>query len=136
SRGRDAKKVSRQDFVFPLPMTSVHLMYLQTHFHSHFLDMRQQANKTREVTTPIIVRSHVATEEHVKEAIRPFTLSTMDAARSEKVLSDPGTDVLSNQKSLAIASPSEQQKYRKPFSAEDYARVSTSPEAGANESLA
>ncbi|KAL1313675.1 uncharacterized protein [Arachis hypogaea] len=100
------------------------------------MDMRQQANKTREVTTPIIVRSHVATEEHVKEAIRPFTLSTMDAARSEKVLSDPGTDVLSNQKSLAIASPSEQQKYRKPFSAEDYARVSTSPEAGANESLA
>ncbi|XP_072078919.1 DNA replication licensing factor MCM5-like isoform X3 [Arachis hypogaea] len=45
-------------------------------------DMRQQTNETGEVTTPIIVRSHVATEEDVKEAIRLFTMSTMDAARS------------------------------------------------------
>ncbi|XLR10225.1 hypothetical protein HN51_046854 [Arachis hypogaea] len=45
-------------------------------------DMRQQANETGETTTPIIVRSHVATEEHVKEAIRLFTVSIMDAARS------------------------------------------------------
>ncbi|XLT28332.1 hypothetical protein HN873_059624, partial [Arachis hypogaea] len=49
---------------------------------AQFKDMRQQTNETGEVTTPIIVRSHVATEEDVKEAIRLFTMSTMDAARS------------------------------------------------------
>ncbi|KAI4379354.1 hypothetical protein MLD38_005666 [Melastoma candidum] len=63
-------------------------------------DMRQQANDTGEAAAiPITVRqleaivrlsealakmklSHVATEENVQEAIRLFTVSTMDAARS------------------------------------------------------
>ncbi|XP_022143029.1 DNA replication licensing factor MCM5 [Momordica charantia] len=63
-------------------------------------DMRQQANETGEAAAiPITVRqleaivrlsealakmklSHVATEENVQEAIRLFTVSTMDAARS------------------------------------------------------
>ncbi|XP_004510145.1 uncharacterized protein [Cicer arietinum] len=46
-----------------------------------------------------------------------------------EVLSDSGADVLSTQKSF------EQQKFRKQFSAEDDAGVSSSPEAGAVESL-
>ncbi|XP_031378523.1 DNA replication licensing factor MCM5 [Punica granatum] len=63
-------------------------------------DMRQQANDTGEAAAiPITVRqleaivrlsealakmklSHIATEENVQEAIRLFTVSTMDAARS------------------------------------------------------
>ncbi|KAJ7979647.1 DNA helicase [Quillaja saponaria] len=63
-------------------------------------DMRRQANETGEASAvPITVRqleaivrlsealakmklSHVATEENVQEAIRIFTVSTMDAARS------------------------------------------------------
>ncbi|KAH0970235.1 hypothetical protein GBA52_022391 [Prunus armeniaca] len=63
-------------------------------------DMRQQANETGEATAiPITVRQleaivrlsealakmklcHVATEDNVKEAIRLFTVSTMDAAKS------------------------------------------------------
>ncbi|KAJ1399414.1 Reduced growth phenotype protein 1 [Sesbania bispinosa] len=52
-----------------------------------------------------------------------------------EVLSDSGADVLSTQKSFAIVSPSEQQKFRKPFSAEDDAGVSSSPDTGAGESL-
>ncbi|XP_061370529.1 uncharacterized protein LOC133313211 [Gastrolobium bilobum] len=50
-----------------------------------------------------------------------------------EVLND--SDVLSTQKSFTIVSPSEQQKFRKPFSEEDDAGVSSSPEAGAVESL-
>ncbi|TKY68828.1 RAB6A-GEF complex partner protein 2 [Spatholobus suberectus] len=52
-----------------------------------------------------------------------------------EVLSDSGADVLSIQKSFAIVSPNEQQKLRKTFSAEDDVGVSSSPEAGAAESL-
>ncbi|KAG5037507.1 hypothetical protein AAZX31_07G114800 [Glycine max] len=52
-----------------------------------------------------------------------------------EVLSDSGADVLSTQKSFAIVSPNEQQKLRKTFSAEDDVGVSSSPEAGAVESL-
>ncbi|KAJ1396101.1 hypothetical protein SESBI_32837 [Sesbania bispinosa] len=42
---------------------------------------------------------------------------------------------LVNPEVIAIVSPSEQQKFRTPFSAEDDAGVSSSPEAGAGESL-
>ena len=52
-----------------------------------------------------------------------------------EVLSDSGADVLSTQKSFAIVSPNEQQKLRKTFSAEDDVGVSSSPEAGAVESI-
>ncbi|XP_027335920.1 uncharacterized protein LOC113849892 isoform X2 [Abrus precatorius] len=54
-----------------------------------------------------------------------------------EVLSDSGADVLSTQKSFAIvsATPSEQQKHRKTFPAEEDAGVSSSPNAGAVESL-
>ncbi|GMH04479.1 hypothetical protein Nepgr_006318 [Nepenthes gracilis] len=73
---------------------------LQTEYVSIRQNMRQQANETGEAATiPITVRqleavirlsealakmrlSHVATDEHVKEAIRLFNVSTMDAARS------------------------------------------------------
>ncbi|XP_019449629.1 PREDICTED: uncharacterized protein LOC109352200 isoform X2 [Lupinus angustifolius] len=52
-----------------------------------------------------------------------------------EVLSDSGPDVLSTRKSFGIVSPSEQQKLRDPFSP-DGAGGSSSPEAGAIESLA
>ncbi|XP_028224949.1 uncharacterized protein LOC114406440 isoform X2 [Glycine soja] len=52
-----------------------------------------------------------------------------------EVLSDSGADVLSTQKSFAIVSPNEQQKLRKTFSAEYDVGVSSSPEAGAVESI-
>ncbi|XP_015947598.1 uncharacterized protein LOC107472603 [Arachis duranensis] len=78
-------------------------------------------------------RESFALEGHRTSLSSNIALPRLSVA---EVLSDPGADVLSNQKSLAIASPSEQQKYRKPFSAEDDAGVSTSPEVGANESLA
>ncbi|GAB4828176.1 minichromosome maintenance protein 5 [Ancistrocladus abbreviatus] len=73
---------------------------LQTEYVNIRQNMRQQANETGEAAAiPITVRqleaivrlsealakmrlSHVATEEHVKEAIRLFNVSTMDAARS------------------------------------------------------
>ncbi|XP_020228357.1 uncharacterized protein LOC109809447 isoform X2 [Cajanus cajan] len=50
-----------------------------------------------------------------------------------EVLSD--SDVLSSQKSFAVVSQNENQKLRKIFSAEDDVGVSSSPEAGAAESL-
>ncbi|XP_022965597.1 DNA replication licensing factor MCM5 [Cucurbita maxima] len=73
---------------------------LQNNYVKIRQDMRQQANETGEAAAiPITVRqleaivrlsealakmklSHVATEENVQEAIRLFTVSTMDAARS------------------------------------------------------
>ncbi|KAK9947397.1 hypothetical protein M0R45_003023 [Rubus argutus] len=73
---------------------------LQNHYVKIRQDMRQQANETGEAAAiPITVRqleaivrlseslakmklSHVATEENVTEAVRLFTVSTMDAARS------------------------------------------------------
>ncbi|KAF3452998.1 hypothetical protein FNV43_RR03431 [Rhamnella rubrinervis] len=73
---------------------------LQNHYVKIRQDMRQQANETGEAAViPITVRqleaiarlsealakmklSHVATEENVQEAVRLFTVSTMDAARS------------------------------------------------------
>lgn len=73
---------------------------LQTEYVSIRQNMRQQANESGEAAAiPITVRqleaiirlsealakmrlSHVATDEHVKEAIRLFNVSTMDAARS------------------------------------------------------
>ncbi|XP_054795984.1 uncharacterized protein LOC129301450 [Prosopis cineraria] len=51
-----------------------------------------------------------------------------------EVLYDSASDVLSPQKSLSIVSPSHRQKFRNPFSAEDDAGVSSSPEAAANNS--
>ncbi|XP_010245540.1 PREDICTED: DNA replication licensing factor MCM5 [Nelumbo nucifera] len=73
---------------------------LQNNYVKIRQDMRQQANESGEsAAVPITVRqleaiirlsealakmrlSHVATEDHVKEAIRLFNVSTMDAARS------------------------------------------------------
>ncbi|KAL6226181.1 hypothetical protein ACLB2K_000144 [Fragaria x ananassa] len=73
---------------------------LQNHYVKIRQDMRQQANETGSAAAiPITVRqleaivrlseslakmklSHVATEENVTEAVRLFTVSTMDAARS------------------------------------------------------
>ncbi|XP_018807832.1 DNA replication licensing factor MCM5-like [Juglans regia] len=73
---------------------------LQNNYVKIRQDMRLQANETGEAAAiPITVRqleaivrlsealakmklSHVATEENVQEAIRIFTVSTMDAARS------------------------------------------------------
>ncbi|KAK7265137.1 hypothetical protein RJT34_32753 [Clitoria ternatea] len=73
---------------------------LQNNYVKIRQDMRQQANETGEAAAiPITVRqleaivrlsealakmklSHLATEENVQEAIRLFTVSTMDAARS------------------------------------------------------
>jgi hypothetical protein len=46
------------------------------------------------------------------------------------------TDVLSLQKSAAIVSPSQQQKLRKPFSADDDTGVSSTPTSGAVEPVA
>ncbi|XLR69661.1 hypothetical protein S83_020333, partial [Arachis hypogaea] len=43
-------------------------------------DMRQQANETGEATIPIIISCSI--EERVKDAIRLFTVSTMDAVWS------------------------------------------------------
>ncbi|XP_028787269.1 uncharacterized protein LOC114743243 [Neltuma alba] len=48
-----------------------------------------------------------------------------------EVLHDSAADVLSPQKSLSIVSPSHQQKFRNPFSAEEDAGVASSPEAAA-----
>ncbi|XP_062159056.1 DNA replication licensing factor MCM5 [Alnus glutinosa] len=73
---------------------------LQNNYVKIRQDMRQQANETGEAAAiPITVRqleaivrlsealakmklSHIATEENVQEAIRLFTVATMDAARS------------------------------------------------------
>ncbi|XP_074281244.1 DNA replication licensing factor MCM5 [Silene latifolia] len=73
---------------------------LQTEYVNIRQNMRQQANETGEAAAvPITVRqleaiirlseslakmglSHIATENHVQEAIRLFTVATMDAARS------------------------------------------------------
>ncbi|KAF7844967.1 Rgp1 protein [Senna tora] len=52
-----------------------------------------------------------------------------------EVLHDSASDVLSPQKASSIVSPSQQQKFRKPFSAEDDAGVSSSPEVGAADSV-
>ncbi|XP_028796033.1 uncharacterized protein LOC114751544 isoform X2 [Neltuma alba] len=48
-----------------------------------------------------------------------------------EVVHDSAADVLSPQKSLSIVSPTHQQKFRNPFSAEEDAGVSSSPEAAA-----
>nr|KYP46283.1 DNA replication licensing factor mcm5-A [Cajanus cajan] len=73
---------------------------LQNHYVKIRQDMRQQANESGEAAAiPITVRqleaivrlseslakmklSHIATEENVQEAVRLFTVSTMDAAKS------------------------------------------------------
>ncbi|KAA8517245.1 hypothetical protein F0562_017503 [Nyssa sinensis] len=48
-----------------------------------YRDMRRQANETGEAAAiPITVRSHVANDSHVLEAVRLFNNATMDAARS------------------------------------------------------
>ncbi|XP_057457064.1 uncharacterized protein LOC130748005 [Lotus japonicus] len=73
-----------------------------------------------------LVRGASALEIH-----RTSLSSNMALPRLSVAVSDPGADVLSTQKSFGIVSPSDQQQFRKPFSADDDAGVSSSPEAGA-----